>query len=95
MENLTRYSPAILINSGVAEASMLSTNVGEFVKFSDIKELLQTSHNTGSPKLRENTIELLEAVSTIIGGTSVPSREELDCAADQLDICIAQLRAGA
>jgi len=54
-----------------------------------------TSHNTGSPKLRENTMELLEAVSTMVGGTSVPSREELDCAAEQLDICIAQLRASA
>lgn len=59
------------------------------------EESAPTSHNTGSPKLRENTMELLEAVSTIIGGTSVPSREELDCAADQLDICIAQLRASA
>ena len=42
-----------------------------------------------------DTLELLEAVSTMVGGTSVPSREELDCAAEQLDICIAQLRAGA
>jgi hypothetical protein len=45
MENLTKYSPAILNNNGVAEASMVPTNVGEFVKFSDIKELLQTAHN--------------------------------------------------
>ena len=58
-------------------------------------ELSTTAPNTGSPKLRENTMELLEAVSAIVGGTSVPSREELDCAAEQLDICIAQLRAGA
>jgi hypothetical protein len=51
MENLTRYSPAILNNNGVAEASMVSTNVGEFVKFSDINELLQTSHNSQSTPL--------------------------------------------
>jgi DnaJ-class molecular chaperone len=48
MENLTRYSPAILNNNGVAEASMCPTNVGAYVKFSDIKELLQTSHNKPS-----------------------------------------------
>jgi hypothetical protein len=57
--------------------------------------LAQLSHNTGSPKLRENTMERLEAVSTIIGGTSVLSREELDCASEELDYCIAQLRSGA
>jgi len=43
MENLTTYSPAILNNNGVAEASMCKTNIGEFVKLSDIKELLQTT----------------------------------------------------
>jgi hypothetical protein len=52
MENLTRYSPAILNNNGVAEASMVSTNVGEFVKFSDINELLQTSHNKQSDEIK-------------------------------------------
>ena len=51
MENLTKYSPAILNNNGVAEASMVSTNVGEFVKFSDIKELLQTAHNNARDEI--------------------------------------------
>lgn len=33
-------------------------------------------------------LERLEAISTIIGGISVPSREELDCAVEELDAVI-------
>jgi hypothetical protein len=42
MENLTRYSD----QSGLGqEMDMLPDSEGEWVKFSDINELLQTSHN--------------------------------------------------
>ena len=46
MNNLTKYSPAILNNNGNLEASMCVTNIGEYVKLSDIKELLNSSQNT-------------------------------------------------
>ena len=38
MDNLTKYGPAILNNNGNLEASMCVTNIGEYVKLSDIKE---------------------------------------------------------
>jgi len=44
-------------------------------------------------KIPLNIMERLEAVSTIIGGITVPSREELDCAVEELDNCIAELSA--
>lgn len=46
--------------------------------------------NSDTPKLLK-IIERLEAVETIIGGTSVLSREELDCADEELRYCISQL----
>ena len=52
MDNLTKYSPAILNNNGNLEASMCVTNIGEYVKLSDIKELLNSSHNSAMPKLQ-------------------------------------------
>jgi hypothetical protein len=45
MENLKRYGPA-LSESGFA--TMQKIDNGGWVKFSDIKELLQTSHNSES-----------------------------------------------
>jgi len=48
MDSLTKYSPAILNNNGNLEASMCVTNIGEYVKLSDIKELLNSSHNKQS-----------------------------------------------
>jgi len=53
----------------------------------------QRADNTGSPKLRENIIERLEAVQCIVA--SACSEEESHCAYEELDSCIAQLRANA
>lgn len=39
-------------------------------------------------KIPLSIMERLEAVDIIIGGTSVPSREELDCAEEELRACI-------
>ena len=62
---------------------------------SKIWEAATNVANKGNLKLFDNAIERLETVSTIIGGTSVPSREELDCASEELDCIIERLRAGA
>ena len=43
MENLTRYSIEELNNP--VDYCIVESPIGEWVKFSDIKELLQTSHN--------------------------------------------------
>ena len=67
MENLTMYSPAFFNNNGTLEPSMIETNVSEYVKFSDIKELLQTSHNKQimpvCPHYESQTIVAREGVS--------------------------------
>ena len=45
MENLTRYD---LVDGEYLSKEMSVSSSGEWVKFSDIKELLQTSHNKQS-----------------------------------------------
>ena len=57
MDNLTKYSPAILNNNGNLEASMCVTNIGEYVKLSDIKELLNSSHNNARDEICADIIE--------------------------------------
>ena len=50
MSNLTRYDFAT--EKGYNHYSQyFPTSIGMWVKFDDIKELLNSSHNTGSPKL--------------------------------------------
>ena len=51
MENLTRYkfnSPCV---GSECECLMVPCEDGEYVKFSDIEELLQTSHNNRSDEI--------------------------------------------
>lgn len=48
MENLKRYGPCL---SRLGFATMHKLDNGGWVKFSEIKVLLQTAQNTGSPKL--------------------------------------------
>ena len=48
MKNLTRYD---LVDDAYLSKEMATSSCGEWVKFSDIKELLQTAHNKPIPKL--------------------------------------------
>lgn len=96
----------IVRNIGSGESYVVDANYGDYciamrsVHMSNpsewcapLKEVEQRADNTGSPKLRENIIERLEAVQCIVA--SACSKEEAHCAWEELDYCIAQLRAGA
>jgi hypothetical protein len=52
MSNLTRYTLVTQDDNGdECEGYVEQSDDGEFVKFDDIKELLNTAHNTASKKL--------------------------------------------
>lgn len=58
MKNLTRYSCATVNDYGIERTLMIPTDSGEYVKFSDIRGLLKTSHNRQSTQCKhERTIE--------------------------------------
>lgn len=66
----------------VPDGVLLKNGIDRFKKF------LSMSAN----KRVENLLDRLEAVETVIGGTSVPSREELDCASQELGWVLMQFR---
>ena len=58
MENLTRYSLLPHQVEGFGEMILMcSKDDGEYVKFSDIKDLLQTSHNNARVEICPHYIE--------------------------------------
>ena len=63
MENLKRYGP---FNCPECGGCMTEESVGEYVKFSDIKDILNKSDNTSSPKLPD-TKECIEHAMSKFG----------------------------
>jgi hypothetical protein len=91
--NLKRYNPVAMRSwSGIYYGECMPISHGEFVKFNDVKELIEHATNTASPKL-----PLIEDVFKFVndqyaGGASVSRLQGAELAYRYFE---RQLRAGA